>query len=477
MLTAILCFVPGWQATAQWASIGTGIYHEDLFPDFDETCERGMKWNVEIEESTETPGLYRFIPYHKYSGIAEWFELADESTYMIVHAEDPNKVWLEDFEPYPEYEMYSFTHMVPESGWKEEAAGYGTLADGVISFPSGCMAFVNLYDEEHRWFETNKSGSFKIELPGGENYDDYSLFLENPYCGRDNNVPVTITSGCATASLKYTMYKGFKEVDDALAADVAQSGTVIEAGKQSIHVPAHGMHTIVMVALDENGKPQTCKSTELYGLYDDDSDWKSLGTTTYHEAIIAEHYEYEYTDIQVEIQENINTPYYFRLVNPYAGYKYNIIDREDGHNHYMYIHAENPKAVWIENSPIGGDFGNGDGRVSSVIAQAIEQGFTIDEAIESGLEAGYINSENVIVFPKWGIKYGERDYFNGEWYSSGLSFSLQLPPNAGISSIADGNTRDIPEYYNMQGVKLNGKPDGIMYIEKRGDKVTKHIGR
>ncbi len=475
MLAAAMCFVPGWQAAAQWQTIGTGVYHEDLIPDFDGTCERGMKWNVTIEENTETPGLYRFVPYHKYSGIAEWITASDDVTCMIIHAENPDKVWMEDFKPYPEYEMFWFTHMVPESGWEAEPAGYGILSEGVISFPASCMAFVNIYDENQQWFATNTSGSFKIELPGGESYEDYSLFLENPYCGADNSVPVTITCGNSTASMKYAIYKGPKEADAQLAADIAANGTLIEKGEQSIKCPAHGMYTLVVVTLDNNGNLKEYKKTEIYGLYDNDDDWKSLGKTTYHEAIIAEHYEYDYTDLQVEIQENIHTPGYYRLVNPYAEYEYNYIERVDGHNHYMYIHAENPKAVWIENSPLGADFGYGDGRISSVVAQAIENGFTLQEALDSGLEVGFINNENAIVFPEWGIKYADRDYFDGEWYSSGLGFKLQLPDNAGIDSIISQDDNTPVQYYNMQGIKLNSKPSGIMYIEKHGSTVTKHI--
>lgn len=413
------------QLSAQWTTLGTGVYHENLIPDYDESFGRGQKWNVTIEESTETPGVYRFVPYHEFSKVAEWLEASDD-TYMVIHAENPDKVWMEDFKPYPDYELFWFTHMVPDGGWEAEPAGYGTLADGKITFPANCMAFVNIYDPDQRWFVTNTTGEFVVELPGGEVVKDYAVFLSNPYCGADNKVPVTVVCAEESASIKYALYKGAKEADDALAAEVAASGTPCTAGELIVECPENGMYTLVVVSSDAEGVVQSFKSTELYGVYDNDNEWKSLGMTTYHEAIIAEHYDYPETDLEVEIQENTATPGFYRIVNPYAAYEYNFMERTDDHNHYIYVHAENPKAVWIENSPVGADFGYGDGRVTSDIAKALEAGYTLDEALAAGLETGVL-SNGVVTFPKWGIWYADRDYFDGYWYSSGLAFSLAIP--------------------------------------------------
>ena len=420
----ILGLLGTWKADAQWTAVGTGVYHENLIPDYDETYARGQKWNVTIEESSETPGLYRFIPYHETSGVASWIAEAD-NTYMIIHAENPDKVWMEDFKPYPAYELFWFTHMVPESGWTGEAAGYGKLKDGKISFPANSHAFINIYDEDQRWFVTNTTGEFGIELPRGDVVKDYNLFLKNPYCAADNKVPVTVNAGLATAAVRYQLFKGAKKADEALAQEIAENGSVAASAEFTVECPENGLYTLVVVATDEVGKAQTFKTTELYGVYDNSSEWKSLGTGTYHEAVIAEHYGYDPVDLSVEVQENVAVPGYYRLVNPYSGYEGNI-RTGDSHNHYMYIHAENPEAVWVENSPIGADFGYGDGRVTSAIAKAVEEGFTVAEAISSDVERGVVKG-NVISFPEWGLYYADRDYFEGMWYSSGLGFSVTLP--------------------------------------------------
>ena len=51
----------------EWNSIGQGVYYEDLMPALDPAIEAGQHWAVDIEESADVKGLYRFIPYHRYS--------------------------------------------------------------------------------------------------------------------------------------------------------------------------------------------------------------------------------------------------------------------------------------------------------------------------------------------------------------------------------------------------------------------------
>lgn len=56
--------------------------------------KRGMSWPVNIEEDSDTKGLYRLAPYSGKNPIAELFGSSDDSSYMVIHAEDPAKVWI-----------------------------------------------------------------------------------------------------------------------------------------------------------------------------------------------------------------------------------------------------------------------------------------------------------------------------------------------------------------------------------------------
>lgn len=63
----------------EWNSIGQGVYYEDLMPALDPAIEAGQHWAVDIEESADVKGLYRFILYHRYSPIAEYLEGPDNT--------------------------------------------------------------------------------------------------------------------------------------------------------------------------------------------------------------------------------------------------------------------------------------------------------------------------------------------------------------------------------------------------------------
>ena len=491
LLSAALLGAGIQQATAEWVSIGQGVYYEGLLTYYGEEMgiKRGMSWPVNIEEDSDTKGLYRLAPYSGKNPIAELFGSSDDSSYMVIHAEDPAKVWMEDFDSYDQY--YCFTHMVPESGWEGEAAEYGTLSDGIISFPAMCMATIDLTDPEGLWHSANREGECKIVIPGsGSEIEDYSLYLDYNYCGVNNKVPVTITAGSSVKSVKYVLQEGLVEADSKTETNadldaatmqlVAAEGKEIAAGKQTVECSVHGLHSMLVIAMDADGKAHTGKVAYIYGDRSDDSEWTSLGKVKYNEDLFAGYYEgLPQVELQVELQENKNTQGYYRLVNPYAEYEGNCIENHDGHNHYMYIHAEDPQAVWVENSPIGIDFGDdyGEARVTSNVALMLEYGLSLEEAIAGSEEGiGQINN-NVIEFPAYGLWIGQTGWFNGYWTSTGQNFRVHLPEVSGIDSITSDKTAETDtQYFNLQGIRID-RPAAGLFIEKRGNNVTKRIVR
>lgn len=477
-------------AQAEWTDIGKGIYHEGLLTYYGEELgiPDGMVWSVTIEEDSDVKGLYRLAPYSGNNPVAELMSYGDD-TYMIIHAEDPEKVWMEDFDFYDD--MFCFTHMVPESGWDGPAAGYGTVVDGVITFPAMSLATVDIYDPDMRWHSANRNGEFMIELPGtGSEFEDYSMYLDYKYCWDDNMVPVTITAGESIKSIKWLLQQGTvdadmstetnADLDEESMALVMAEGAEGTADELTVECTADGIHSLMIVGLDSKGEARVGKIAYVYGDHSVDSEWTSLGTVTYNEDLFAGYYEdLPQAELKAELQENIATPGFYRLVNPYAEYEYNWIEGHEGHNHYIYIHAENPEAVWVENSPIGVDFGDGMGeaRVTSTVALAMEAGYTLDEAIEAAdEEVGHV-TDNVIEFSKWGLWVGQTGWYNGYWTSTGQNFRVELPETSGIDSIAVDKADDsATEYFNLQGVRIDRPATGL-YIEKRSGKASKRIAR
>ena len=463
----------------EWTPIGQGVYYEDLMPALDPTIEPGQHWAVDIEENTTTKGLYRFIPYHQYSPIAEYLEGPD-NTYMIVHAENPDKVWIEDFEPYPDYEMFFFSQMCAETGWDSSTAyKYGTLSDGCISFPDRSVATVDIMSDDQGWINTTTSGLFKIYLPGaGTVTDDYALYISYGYCGSDNRVPVSLTLGADVASVRYLLTKGLvEEVDDAYLANVAAEGAVAEGSEIVAQPQSRGVHTLVIATLDASGAPRASKTAYIYGADDEEGQWESLGMTWYNESFVAGYYEeIPELELNVEIQKHKSVAGFYRLVNPYAAHPFCTSIGHKGHNHYIYIHAEDPAQVYIENSPIGTDFGYGEGRVTSTVANLLDSGWNMADIKAAGAEFGTLEN-GLIEFRKWGLWYGERDYFDGDWTSTGEHFRVRVPDSglSGIDEIAADGTP--AEYFNLQGVRLDGKPSTGIYIEKRGDRSRKVMAK
>ena len=347
-----------------------GCLHENLIPDYDAKLRAGSEMERHHRRKYRNAWTLPFRSLTMSS--ARWRNGSRRATThtWLSMPRTQTKVWMEDFKPYPEYELFWFRT------WCQTAVGRLSRQNTAL-LPTERLhsrqaaAFVNIYDPDQRWFVTNTTGEFVVELPGGEVVKDYTVFLSNPYCGRQQGACQHCLRRRICASIKYALYKGAKEADDALAAEVAASWNPCAAGELLVECPENGMDTLVVVSSDAEGAVQSFKSTELYGVYDNDSEWKSLGMTTYHEAIIAEHYDYPETDLEVEIQENTATPGFYRIVNPYAAYEYNFMERTDDHNHYIYMYMPRiRKAVWIENSPVGADFGYGDGRVTSDIAKS-----------------------------------------------------------------------------------------------------------
>lgn len=130
-----------------WVSLGMGLYTDDLIYPLYTQGNPSVTYEVEIQEHSETPGLFRLVdpygeafPYNQYAQ-------SYNSTMLIVHAEDPDAVYI--FEQstgldlgdgemsistvggeYYAYHGDDYYDMLKQYGY------FGTLEDGVMTFPS-----------------------------------------------------------------------------------------------------------------------------------------------------------------------------------------------------------------------------------------------------------------------------------------------------------------------------------------------------
>ena len=169
-------FAPAGQPSP-WESLGTATYREDIVANLFEGAEN-IVYEVEIQQNTETPGLYRLVnPYAPAMGYYGKVATYDDSKnyYMVIDATDPTKVDLELSEIGMDVgagmiSVWSMAQYILTQGATEEDAlpYYGKLENGIITFPGQALVSVmgsNLY-------YGNSNGKFAVALPGVELPED-----------------------------------------------------------------------------------------------------------------------------------------------------------------------------------------------------------------------------------------------------------------------------------------------------------------
>ncbi|MBO4590372.1 MAG: hypothetical protein J5698_05325 [Bacteroidaceae bacterium] len=161
-----------------WHALGTGLYTEDCMTTFFNV--QNLTYEVQIEESDRTPGRYRVVnPYgaaYPYNEEGDYD--ADNNYYMIINAENPEAVWMPRFDTgmnwgYDNVLIISYAGYMIERGYSLDdciAGGvpFGTLADGVITFPAEAL-LIQMPGHKEAWSYSNVNGLFKVVLPSAYN--------------------------------------------------------------------------------------------------------------------------------------------------------------------------------------------------------------------------------------------------------------------------------------------------------------------
>ena len=155
-----------------WNSLGIGLYTEGVL------CELygapAITYEVEIEESQDRPGVYRLVnPYGEgfpYNDPGDWDD--SKAYYIEVNAQDPDGVFIEQQASGlnwgdGEFVIQSLGSYYIDNGYDfdtvKNAGLFGTLTDGVITFPAeGLLGTLIGYGGP---FQLNTEGDTKIVLP------------------------------------------------------------------------------------------------------------------------------------------------------------------------------------------------------------------------------------------------------------------------------------------------------------------------
>lgn len=462
----------------EWKVLGKGVYYDDIFTMTH--FVKGLNWEVTIEESLEVPGWYRFIPYGDGCAkeIIAILGTTDNETYMYVNATNPQKVWI----PKSTYaSCYNIQSSVPENGYYYDY--YLKLEKGIISGKDGCMMYQHV-SNGNQWSLTNFFNGFRIVLPEGD-YKDYTLKvrIENS-CEEHNEIPYTIEAGKDIKSFKSYVIKGYQDLNGTESENLAlamDNGSIIPDKGNVCKGDSRGRYTLIVAGLNEQGEGVSAAATYFYHTDDETEQWQSIGTGEFTEDIIASLYPDVNTQkVNVNIEEHKTRKGYFRLVNPIENLSYfevhpNMYRPHTSHNHYLYVNAEDPEAVYIEDSPIGANLYLGD---ISILSQAwlyIQEGLS-KEYIKT---LGYFGTREgrEITFPEYTLLLHERfGYAKKPEEAQATLFRITLPKGyTGIENIIDDSNAPC-EYYNIHGIKLVEKPTSTgIYIRRQGSQTEKII--
>lgn len=169
---------PKWAKENAWKSLGKAIVVDDFFTAFFNV--ENVAFEVEIQESKATPGFYRLV--NAYTSCYPYNSPGDydgsENEYMEIHAENPDRVYISQTIwstnwGYGNFITWSMADYYMQHGNSPEdvaASGYfGTLKDGVITFPANSLIIGMSEYNEGGLYQTNSNGLFSVQLPDTAN--------------------------------------------------------------------------------------------------------------------------------------------------------------------------------------------------------------------------------------------------------------------------------------------------------------------
>jgi hypothetical protein len=469
--------------TGEYTSLGQGLMTDDMVAPWFQYAP--VTYPVEIQQSVEDPNFYRVIaPYGQ--GFADAMRSINNLAMTSGDYDSEAKCVLNIDATNPDDVYFPKTSIGCDWGYGEmyigiTSTGTVTLKDGIFSATIGGIAV----GDDSGAVAMNRNGKFKICLPG-TNAKDYTLVVSmDSQCLFNRTVEASLGVGTDIATVKYAVIPDFQE-DEILSAikEVASDGTVFNLRGAFTYDMSDDSNkeTLIMVGLNTDGELVAYDWDTYYFISRDADNWVSAGQAKFTDGFLPTFFNFDVETLDVEIERNTVRPDYIRIVNPYANHSKAATSYFHAkHNHYIYIDAENPDIIFIDESPIGFDFGYGLVRVSSFTRYFLDAGYDLDECIELEL-GGIIDENNVITFPDEALLVSMLGYDNGDWYTiseDDNTFKLALPEgfalSAGVNSVSLDNSLEPISYYNLQGQRLANPAEGQLVIRRQGANVSKVI--
>ncbi len=454
----------------EWEPVGEGLYTEDCFSHikYGGTPLGNYTFAVTIEKSGTTEGLYRLVePYKNLSYGAR----DTDDTYMIVHAENPDQVWIEHFDTGVNISLGSMqitsvaADMFAEGKTADEIAEagmFGRMSNGEITMPANSLK--TYYPSRDMWTTSGVNGKFLIQFPKEENkitWDQSELDSKTFDAGQIIELNATATSGApVTYTIQYRESGTTGWTDEVAEDQQTPIAELIDGNKLKINRVGDVRLEASSVSTPEYYLPESVtKIVKVQTVVL--PEWVAVGEGLYTEDCFS-HIKYGGTPLgnytfAVTIEKSGTTEGLYRLVEPYKNLSYGARDTDDT---YMIVHAENPDQVWIEHFDTGVNISLGSMQITSVAADMFAEGKTADEIAEAGMFGRMSNGE--ITMPANSLKtyYPSRDM----WTTSGVNgkFLIQFPKEENKitwdQSELDSKTFDAGQIIELNATATSGAP-------------------
>ncbi len=264
----------------------------------------------------------------------------------------------------------------------------------------------------------------------------------------------------------------------------------------------------LFVTYDNDGQAQSSSVVTLDRPDENNGAWVYYGKADMTEGLISCVFPslFSVQTYEVDIERRADNSKILRIVNPYAGQWQGAgsFTIEHGHNHYIYINAEDDDNVYIEYSPLGVSIpDNGELAITSDYFDMVNE-YGLDFLTMFDIYSGGHIKDNVLTFdhtgdikilpalygkwvytnlhpnPDYDEKAAQDAYENWEDYDvhQYIAGEFKLDLNkavSGIENIATDATDAPCEFYNLQGVKVDNPSNGVFIVRQGNTTAKKYI--
>lgn len=351
--------ISDYESITDWKSIGQLRYTDIFCAMADGDPSAYATYKVEAEESEGNPGLYRIKNPASSNPKASGQTDTSQDYWLIIDATDPDAVTI------PKQKYGYISH---DSDVYVQSFANGTVdnENHWITFPAWQLVYFYGSDSGANSANNPNETLWKLYLPGAV---DYTLNVESEnICPSNGAVSLAITVGEDIPTVKYVF--GLYGSKSAALAAVDTEGIALEnSGNLSLNPEdGDGRYYFAAKGYDADGNARA--EASKYFVSNDVAnamEWNSIGEATIYEGLVSTFFGSSFgpNTYKTDIQECASIPGFYRIPNPYfncsnttlAYYAMYYISHD---GHYLYIHAEDPNAVWIADSPVGLELGYGE---------------------------------------------------------------------------------------------------------------------